>query len=695
MKFMQNHILIVCILFFPVFCHSQSVTYKKGTHVPLIFIMEQNKNETPTMQKVGPETRDLEIGILERNAPILVSKAILYNFVFRKQNWNDLQHPENETLKDISLSKEDWEFYVPTNTHYFANNNQLYLLMPSAKKNLFTHEIFNINALQKLDIIPSHKDNDYSALLETLKPDKHLEEKIPSKETVKEITHDLKKIFATLPPPTMDGRSLAIHRQEMWEMPIWDIYFSGHGAPKPDPVIANLTPLELQEFLTFCNIYIRVGVLIISSCYGGGEILTYLKFKEDINNDKIFFPLNFIIIVNSIGDIPTFAASYAVSYLKTRSFFAPIFDIAQNLGNDTYHSLSNLLRILGEFNPVTQDIFAQANIPQIILPGGIEIQSLTPSDSVMVIGKVKARVAELENKPIAVYPRKLHDNPKFEHMLNVLVYPQLISMPVIVRSSHLPLDIDLKQLTKKQWENLPTFSDILTRNEKFFDAEKQLIFTKRIDISKLKNNQYLYPNIISMIHGNSSQFFRKMVFKGNAFKGSGGILMALRDAFCNLTERLTKKIFYIESLEGPNDLSLILKAKRALANNPNELPLEKELPGDGAPIVLQNVTISTQDEYGMEILVQFQINKMAWQYKYEAFHWESPEVFKPQWWNFLEINASEYEKKFKEATRTIIHNNKSLMPKKKQKPLSSIFEKEHRKRIYELQQLPSESIEKK
>lgn len=353
------------------------------------------------------------------------------------------------------------------------------------------------------------------------------------------------------------------------------------------------------------------------------------------------------------------------------------------------------MRILGEFNPVTQDIFAQANIPQIILPGGIEIQSLTPSDSVMVIGKVKARVAELENKPIAVYPRKLHDNPKFEHMLNVLVYPQLISMPVIVRSSHLPLDIDLKQLTKKQWENLPTFSDILTRNEKFFDAEKQLIFTKRIDISKLKNNQYLYPNIISMIHGNSSQFFRKMVFKGNAFKGSGGILMALRDAFCNLTERPTKKIFYIESLEGPNDLSLILKAKRALANNPNELPLEKELPGDGAPIVLQNVTISTQDEYGMEILVQFQINKMAWQYKYEAFHWESPEVFKPQWWNFLEINASEYEKKFKEATRTIIHNNKSLMPKKKQKPLSSIFEKEHRKRIYELQQLPSESIEKK
>lgn len=148
-----------------------------------------------------------------------------------------------------------------------------------------------------------------------------------------------------------------------------------------------------------------MGILILASCYIGGEIFSYLKFKEDINNDKIFFPLNFIIIVNSVGDIPTFGASYALSFLTSKSFFAPIFNITQNLGNDRYHSLQNLLSILGEFNKMPQDIHAQASIPQIILPGGIEIQSLTPNDSDMVLGKVKYALQNLKIGPFRSIPK--------------------------------------------------------------------------------------------------------------------------------------------------------------------------------------------------------------------------------------------------------------------------------------------------
>ncbi len=698
MQFVKKCVYIVCILFFPLFCHSQSVTYKKGMHVPLIFIMEQDDNETLSMYRLGPDTRDLNIGILERNAPILVSRAIFYNFIDRRQNWNDPNHRENQLLKDTSIPNEEWELYVPINTHYFAHDNQLYLLLPKTKKNLFTSAVFNVNSLKKLDILPTQESNDYTQLLELLKPtikDIPEKEKIISKETVKEISHDLKKIFATILPPSKDERSLPIHRQEAWEGPIWDIYFSGHGSPKPDPVIANLTPIEMQELLTFFNNYMRIGVLIIASCYLGGENLSSIKFKDDINNDKIFFPLDFIIIVNSVGDIPT-------SFFTNKSFFANIFDIAQNLENTTHHSLQNLLSILGEINKTSQDIHAQTNIPQIILPGGIEIQSFTSSNNVMVLGKVKVRTAELENRPIQVYPKKLHDDPKFDYVLNVLVYPPIINVPLIVRSSHLPLDVNLRELAKRQWENLPTFSDIITRNEKFFDEEKQQsIFTKKIDSALLKDNQYLYPNIISMTHGNASQYLSKIVVEGDAFKGSGGIFMAFRDAFCNLTERPTLKTFYIETLEGPNDISLILKAARAIANNPHEKPLEKELPGDGEHVVLYNVSIETQDEYGMVVIVRFQINKTAWEYKYEAFHWEAADIFKPQWWNFKPINASEYEKKFKELKSRIMRSNKPLRLKKKQKSLTSIFEKplsEQQKAyeaIQEITQLREKTIQEK
>jgi hypothetical protein len=662
-------------------------------HVPLIFIMEQDESETPSLRVVGAETRDLDMGISERNAPILVSRAIFYNFIDRKQNWDNPDHRENQIFKDSSFSNEEWELYVPLDTHYFTHDNRLYLLLPKIKKNLFTSVVFNVNSLQKLDILPTQESNDYTQLLELLKPSMQetpKKEKIISKEMVKEISHDLKKIFATIPPPSKNERSLPIHRQEAWEAPIWDIFLSGHGGPKPDPVIANLKPIEMQELLAFFNNYMRIGVLIIASCYAGGENLSSIKFKEDINNDKIFFPLNFIIIVNSVGDISTFVR------LST-SFFATIFDIAQNLGNSAHHSLQNLLSKLGEINARPTDIHAQANIPQIILPGGIEIQSLTLNDAVMVLGKVKVRTAELENRSIEVYPKKLHNDPKFDHVLNVLVYPQIINVPLIVRSSHLPLDFNLRELAKRQWENLPTFSDIITRNEKFFDEEKQQhIFIKKIDITTIKDNQYLYPNIISMIHGNASHYLSRMVVEGDAFKGSGGIFMALRDVFCNLAERPTLKTFYLERLEGSNDISLILKAARAIANNPHEKPLEKELPGDGEHVVLYNVSIETQDEYGMVVIVRFQINKTAWEYKYEAFHWEAADIFKPQWWNFKPINASEYEKKFKELKGRIIRSNKPLRLKKKQKPLTSIFEKTlpERQKAYETIQEATQLREK-
>ncbi len=333
--------------------------------------MEKNGHETPSKHSLGSDTQDLYIGIAERTAPILVSKPIFYNYVYRRHNWNDSKHLENQTLKGASLSKEEWDLYVPVDTKYFADEDQLYLLLPKSQKNLFTAEIFNVAALGKLDILPTQEEDDYTMLLESLKPKvgHKLKEKSESKKNVKGIVLDLKKIFATFPVQSKAERSLAIHRKEAWQAPIWDIYLAGHGDLKPDTLIASLTPLEMQELLTFFNDFIQVGVLIISSCYAGGN-LEDIKFKKDINNDKALQPLNFITIVNSVGDIPTYGATQTKFFITNKFFFAKLFDITQNLGNDAQHSLQHLLSIVGEYNKTPQDIHAQASIPQIILPGG-------------------------------------------------------------------------------------------------------------------------------------------------------------------------------------------------------------------------------------------------------------------------------------------------------------------------------------
>jgi hypothetical protein len=692
MEFVKKLIALECLIFFLfVGCFSKSVTYKEGTHIPLIFIMEQDEGETPSMKAIGPETRDFEQAIQNGNAAILVSQPIFYNYVYRIENWNDEKHHENQFLKDSFLSKENWDLYVPHDMHYFVKDYQLYLLIPRTLKNLFTSEIFNTNALKRLDILPSNENYNYSLLIEQLKP--HAEKK--QEKSAKEIAHDLKQIFATIPIQSKrKARSFAIQRKETWQTPIWDIYLSGHGDPQPDPIIANLTPRELQEFLTFFNNHIRVGVLIVASCYAGGN-LPEIQFKQDFNNDKILTPLNFIIIVNSVGDIPTHGLQRSLLLMTNKFFFAKIFEITQNLGNDVQHSLQYLLSVLGEYNKVPEDIHAQANIPQIILPGGIEIQSLTINDAVMVLGKVKAHVAELENKPILVLPKKLNKEPAFDRELNLLVYPQIIKAPLILRSSHLPPSVNLRKLAQKQWKNLPTFSDIITAHKEFFDIESEIIFDEEIKIKNLEENQYLYPNIISMIHGNASHYFSTMIVEGDAVEGSGGVLMAIRDAFCNMTERPTLKKFYIDTLQGPNDISLIMKAMRALSGEQDPKPIEVELPGDGEMITLRKVFITTQGEPRMVMTIEFQLGAKVWEYRYDSSYWESPEIFKPKWWNFTENkDFANYEKKFKTAISQILKNITSLRVKKKQKPLSSIFGKEHRKRINELQTLLESDIKK-
>lgn len=631
-------IVLSLALFLP--CLSQ--TYKEGAHLPLQIIIEQGaipkEIEDPSMNDFGAMTETLDEGIVAQNAAILVSKRVLYNFVARKQDRLSEDHPENMIFNDTPFSKKEWELYTPTEMSYFTNDNQLYLLIPLAQKNsLFTKDAFKLSSFKKLDLLPSENNGDYMPLIDLLKPTgQSSQSKNP-----KNLTKDLEHLFTT-PPPEANG-------------PVFDIILSGHGSPKPNQYIANLSPAEIQEFLSFLNKNIQVGVFMITSCYSGGENIRSLQFKQDINNDKVFFPLNFIIIVNSVGDVVRISHGQEPHYATGKPFFIGVFDIMQNLGKDAEHSIKKLLQAINDQYPTSEFLHGQTNIPQIILPGGINIQSLTPDDAVMVLGNVKARIAEIEKKPIKVYPYKvgLDDTDLW---LNLLVYPQAINTPLLMRASH--LNTSLYEIVEAQWKNIPTLSEIVQTNEEMFAKDPSL----SPYLETLKNADYLYPNIISMIHGNVSHSISKIVFEGDVYDGSGGVLKGMRDSFFDLGERPTIKTFYIDTIEGANDISLLLKASRAVADISEPHPLEALLPQNDKSIILRNVSITTSYEGKLKAVIKFQLDKTAWEFVLDdsLFSPEVTEHTPGMFWDFKKIDAATYEKEFQQLKREVIRGTKHV-----------------------------------
>lgn len=662
MKFI-NYIIILLSLISQLFA-DQSLLYKEGRHLPLIFLIDIDGNELPVYPEASIAiTENLDLGLHEQISAILVTQDILYNYLYRRKFRNnpDFAAVSNHWMT-TDFSNETWELHRIDGLEYFTANSYLYLLIPKKINHLYKNA-FNFKIMNRISL-PSKGNPDYSELIDLLK-----EKDGPVKEVEpiesKTLFRDLEKIFITIPPQNKTNLSLPIHRKEFWEVPMWDIYLYGHGHVEPEVFIAGLSPEELEEILIFLNDKLRVGVLILGSCYAGGTNLASIKFKYDLNNDKILSLLNFLVVINSVGDMPV--TSFKSLHVKAidESYFQRLFSIVQNLGVNEQNSLKALAHILNRL-PTALDIHGQSEIPQIILPGGIEIQVLTSDNSVKVLGNVKIYVSELENKPIDLYPKKTN-NPYFEYLLNVLVYPQMINVPLLVRSSHL----ENQKLHLSLWEFLPSFSDLVTKNEKILRGK----ISSRSNIEKLKE-YYLYPNLISMIHGDAAHYFSKMVFEGNAFDGSGGVLMGLRDSFCDIVKRPTTKNFYIGTIEGPNDISLILKAVRALSNDLKEKnPLENHLPQDGEKMVLRNVAVETVFKEGIMLSLKFQINNTAWEYIYDESQWRNAEkrkLFKPKLWNFVQINAIEHENNFKKISKEIISDSK-IVRSIEQKPLASVL----------------------
>jgi len=652
MKLIKHIAEVFLLILTPLCCFAGTVTYKSGNHFPLIFIADQTISENPERDSYA-NVHTLDIALKANYAPILVSRNILYNFAYRKNQWDSPTQEVNRTYKDSPLSKSEWELYTLADPKYFTNSTMLYLLIPRGKKNSFT-QLFNFKNFKELSILPQTKFDDYKTLVTILKPSSFL-----PKNPLNAMVDDLKKIFipATVPSDLSTEQSLPIHEIKYWEAPILDVFLNGHGQERPEPLIANLSSSETQILLTFFNTIVRVGTLIISSCFAGGKNKRPLTFKQDINNKEIFYPLNYIIIIESVGDIITYSPSYSLSPFTGKSFFPSIFDIAAKLGEDPSHSLNGLLQELGNLYGEPIGVHNEANIPQIILPGGIEIQSLTPSNNVLVLGTVKVRVAELEKKTINIFPKKISPTSNINHLLNVLVYPPAIDSQINIRPSHLHPGPLLQQKIKAIWNDLPSFNDLVTKYTTFFSKfEIATLFSQKLNIFTVMNAYYLYPNILSMIHGEASHYIKKIVFEGDGIEASGGILMGLRDSFLDVSQRPTTKTFFIDSIEGANDISLILKSLRLIENSKQPHPLEKELPEDDEILRLRNVVIKTNGQLGLQVSIKFQIDSTAWEFQYN-----NSEKLLNKNWHFIPIDKPYlYEKNYQEAKNEIL--NQAQLP---------------------------------
>jgi hypothetical protein len=342
-----------------------------------------------------------------------------------------------------------------------------------------------------------------------------------------------------------------------------------------------------------------------------------------------------------------------------------VFDFLRNLGKDEAHSIEKLLNFLSNDLRITEDfIHAHYGIPQLILPGGILIQSLTPNNRVMVLGNVRARAAELEKKPIQVYPVALGFG--YDEWLNLLLYPAELQVPLLMRASHLKPTFDLKELGFKQWEHMPSYAEFITRHAEVFEQDS-LIKPK---IPLLQHNNYLYPNIISMIHGNAKHLLNKILFEGDGSNGAGGILKGIRDSFFGISGRTSIKTFFIDSIEGSNDIGPLLKTIQKISQAEVGAPLLVQIPADWALITLQQVFIETyyKEIGGTIILLSFVIQnkeglKTAW-----GFRLEDPEhkgQIEP--WNFEEQSVREYEKFYNDTKLEMMTKSASPMLERFQK----------------------------
>lgn len=626
-------------------------------HIPLcIFMDDESENESPLKEEIYPISHDVINALNTKTIPIIVSHSLLHNIIYRKRN-----NTNSEVLSNISLLNADWDLFLVPET-------QLLLALPKTL-NQQQKDYFNTEPLEDLThLLPidGHAD-EYEQLLHKILAYKDLfPNGLPFVEA-----YDFKNIF--------NAQKIKHYN------PIWDIFLSGHGYKLE--AIADL-PLDVfTDLLTFFDTNLTVGVVMVSSCYAGGVNLQVSHRKIDINQNLLPYKLHFPYIVASVGEMGT----------SGRYDFKTLMEYAKHIKTFDKTALNNLLSTLHASKNELLQSHRNKTIPQIILPGGIKIQTLYPDDDITIIGKVFLKKHERENKPIITYGKVLRNKQGTlstqtkNGVKNILIYPARINVPLEIKpilgqdDAVNLINFDLRTLPnaqllldkasktawsdrKKGLQNWLTFSkthasnlshlysyaDSAHQNASKKEKSKEPLIVFKTSISEL------FPALLSMIHRDTTHFIQEIILndtQGNYAQGK--IIDFIRHALLNQKHRESTKKFIIDQLTGKNDLNLTLEALRVNLKNPDLHPLEttlRKIYGEYPDtIVLEKLIVETTGEVDPETLeatgkcsIKFMLKDgSVWELKH---NFKNPPAIP---WNFQEYDANEHLKVFEQLKHKI------------------------------------------
>lgn len=574
-------------------------------HVPLcMFIDEGSETESPKEERVYAVTRSVSQAFIQKAAPIILSHGFLHNIIHRKNN-----NMNKDILSNTSLLKSEWDLFFVVETQFF-------LALPKKFKKYI--EYFNYQQFEDLThLLPA--DNEpglYSQLLSKIMMYKNLPRVTKT---------NFERIF--------NWKKFKDRDDSKNSSPIWDIFIEGHGGRfKENKYIAAMSIETFKDFLDFLNTNMTIGVLMVSSCYSGGVNLQELFAPQDF---KFSYDLHFPFIVASVGDTPT----AGVPDLKI------LMNEAKQIKSFGENVLGKLMRTLhaARIGDIV-DPHRSSTIPQIILPGGIKIQTLYPENDVTVIGSVIAKRHEFEKKPIITYEKTFRDKTgRFKTqeknaVKNILIYPTRINAPLYIKP--VPEQDQSVQAIDFALQTLP--SNIQLRKS---------------NISVVSD---LFPAILSMVQGESTHQFKNVVLNDkNGKYGLGNILDFIRYSFLGYQADNLMKIFVIDELTGKNDIGLTLAAVRRVQENAIPHPLEEKLKNQSS-ITLKKVIIKKRIEALPNLSgerafqakggcsIQFMINDgSAWKL---AHNFSKPPTVP---WDFKQISVDEHLKQFEEANQKI------------------------------------------
>lgn len=433
--------------------------------------------------------------------------------------------------------------------------------------------------------------------------------------------------------------------------PYWTIYLAGHG--NKESSIANLQTKELQNFLSLLVTYdetqtIKMNMFFVVSCHVGGINQKYFHSFLDTNKDVLPRFFNFLIVLGGMEESSTFA--------EQNFSFDEFFEKAKALrtGDITVKSKKDPMIDFLEYRAQTQEVtladpHAQANMPLVLMPGGIRFDAMTIKNVVATIGNVAYTREKLREKLSGGQSGFL----AIENARVMFVYPTYLDIPIQIYPSMLSddivkgkivmlnsLDQPLYYLSKKlKTDRLKEIKTISSWIEKInsaifvtsFDANTINNWKEQLKNFSVKDNRTIleqrsrkmrYPAYVPQ-DKNCSLFFIKQVdvkYDPNKFDSKFknlpplGVINFIHECFLWNEYFEEQRTVLIEKLVGANDLfnNLILthydlkKTNGPFPFNPDDVT------DPDKNITLNNVKI--EHFKTKEMVVSFEFNNAKWQF---------------------------------------------------------------------------------